>query len=134
MTKAPEPKDELDAATAVVGAVNRPEDVSFDWRQIDWRRVEADVRRLRQRIFMASKAGDLASVRSLQKWMLRFALQHAFERAAGDRAQRWSSDGTTSTRAIATCSHNDGRHTSNALEPKRQATPRGHAVAFHSGA
>ena len=59
MTKAPEPKDKLDAATISVGAVSGPEDAPFDWRQIDWRRVEADVRRLRQRIFTASKAGDL---------------------------------------------------------------------------
>ena len=71
MTEAPEPEDKLDAATAVVGVVNGPEDVPFDWRQIDWRRVEADVRRLRQRIFTASKAGDLKRVRSLQKLMLR---------------------------------------------------------------
>jgi N-terminal domain of reverse transcriptase len=65
MTEAPEPKDKLDAATAVV--VNGPEDATFDWHQIDWRRVEDDVRRLRQRIFTASKAGDLKKVRSLQK-------------------------------------------------------------------
>jgi hypothetical protein len=59
----------LDAATAV--AVNGPEDAPFDWRQIDWRRMEDEVRRLRQRIFAASKAGDLARVRNLQKLMLR---------------------------------------------------------------
>ena len=69
MTEAPEPEDKLDAATHVV--VNGPEDAPFDWRQIDWRRVEDDVRRLRQRIFTASKAGDLARVRQLQKLMLR---------------------------------------------------------------
>ncbi len=46
MTEAPEPEDKLDAATKV--AVNGPEDVPFDWRQVDWRRVEEDVRRLRQ--------------------------------------------------------------------------------------
>ena len=51
--------------------VNGPEDAPFDWRQVDWRRVEDDVRRLRQRIFTASKAGDLARVRNLQKLMLR---------------------------------------------------------------
>ena len=51
--------------------VNGPEDAPFDWRQVDWRRVEDDVRRLRQRIFTASKAGDLNKVRSLQKLMLR---------------------------------------------------------------
>ena len=71
MTEAPEPEDKLDAATAMVGVVNGPEDATLDWRQVDWRRVEADVRRLRQRIFTASKAGDLKRVRQLQKLMLR---------------------------------------------------------------
>jgi RNA-directed DNA polymerase len=69
MTEAPEPKDKLDATANVV--VNGPEDAALAWRQIDWRRVEADVRRLRQRIFTASQAGDLPRVRSLQKLMLR---------------------------------------------------------------
>jgi RNA-directed DNA polymerase len=71
MTEAPEPKDKLDAATAAVGVVNGPEDATLDWHAIDWRRVEADVQRLRQRIFTASKAGDLKKVRNLQKLMLR---------------------------------------------------------------
>jgi RNA-directed DNA polymerase len=71
MTKAPEPEDKLDVATTTVGVVNGPEDAPFDWRQVDWRRVEDDVRRLRQRIFTASKAGDLKKVRNLQKLMLR---------------------------------------------------------------
>jgi len=69
MIEAPEPKDKLDATTNVV--VNGPEDAPFDWRQVDWRRVEDEVRRLRQRIFTASKAGDLRKVRNLQKLMLR---------------------------------------------------------------
>ena len=69
MTDAPELTDKLDATTTVV--VNGPEDATLAWRQIDWRRVEADVRRLRQRIFTASQAGDLRRVRSLQKLMLR---------------------------------------------------------------
>jgi RNA-directed DNA polymerase len=43
----------------------------LDWCQIDWRCVEREVRRLRQRIFTASKAGDLVRVRRLQKLMLR---------------------------------------------------------------
>ena len=55
MTEASEPKDKLDAATNVV--VNGPEDAPWDWRQVDWRRVEDEVRRLRQRIFTASQAG-----------------------------------------------------------------------------
>src|SRR4029450_14048891 len=36
-----------------------------------WHQVERDVRRLRQRIFAASQAGDLKKVRNLQKLMLR---------------------------------------------------------------
>jgi hypothetical protein len=47
--------------------VNGPEDDVLDWEAVDWRRVEDDVRRLRQRIFTASKAGDLKKVRRLQK-------------------------------------------------------------------
>jgi len=65
----PEPEDKLDATTNVVA--NGPEDAALAWRQIDWRRAEAEVRRLRQRIFTASKAGDLPRVRRLQKLMLR---------------------------------------------------------------
>ena len=51
--------------------VNGPEGDVLDWDAVDWRRVEDDVRRLRQRIFTASKAGDLKRVRNLQKLMLR---------------------------------------------------------------
>src|SRR5499426_1187391 len=51
--------------------VNGPEGDVIDWDAVDWRAVEDDVRRLRQRIFTASKAGDLKKVRNLQKLMLR---------------------------------------------------------------
>src|SRR5215469_14227255 len=57
----------LDAAAVA----NGPEDNVVDWDAIDWRQVQDDVRRLRQRIFTASKAGDLRKVRNLQKLMLR---------------------------------------------------------------
>jgi RNA-directed DNA polymerase len=67
----PELTGKLDAATIMVGVVNGPEDAILDWRAVDWRACEASVRRLRQRIFTASKAGDLKRVRSLQKLMLR---------------------------------------------------------------
>src|ERR1700733_1266205 len=67
----PEPKDKLDALPASVGAVSGPADATLDWRQVDWRQVERNVRRLRQRIFTASKAGDLPRVRRLQELMLR---------------------------------------------------------------
>ena len=63
----------LDTAMADVGdgVVNGPEGERLDWDAVQWRRVEADVQRLRQRIFAASRAGDLKKVRNLQKLMLR---------------------------------------------------------------
>lgn len=51
--------------------MNGPEDEPLDWQHIDWPAVEGNVRRLRQRIFAASQAGDLKKVRNLQKLMLR---------------------------------------------------------------
>ena len=68
---APEPKGKLDTMTATqiatgavvpaVGtgevSVNGPEDEVLDWWSIDWQQVENDVRRLRQRIFTASRTG-----------------------------------------------------------------------------
>jgi len=57
----------LDAAAVV----NGPEGDVLDWDAVQWRAVEDDVRRLRQRIFTASRAGDLKKVRNLQKLMLR---------------------------------------------------------------
>jgi RNA-directed DNA polymerase len=81
MTTASEPRDKLDAKGATqtgvttpegdAGLVNGPEDGLPDWTAIDWRAAEENVRRLRQRIFTASKAGDLSKVRNLQKLMLR---------------------------------------------------------------
>jgi RNA-directed DNA polymerase len=59
------------AATAGGAMVNGPEDAATDWSSIDWRQAEDDVRRLRQRIFTASREGDLKRVRNLQKLMLR---------------------------------------------------------------
>src|SRR5215475_1155280 len=51
--------------------VNGPGDVTLDWGAIDWRLHEENVRRLRQRIFKAAQDGSLATVRNLQKLMLR---------------------------------------------------------------
>ena len=42
-----------------------------DWNAVNWRRAHRLVRNLRQRIFRASKNGDLKKVASLQKLMLR---------------------------------------------------------------
>ena len=78
MTTTPEPKDKLDTMTtqqaamsAAAAVVNGPEGELLDWHAVDWRAAEVDVRRLRQRIFTASRVGDLKRVRSLQKLMLR---------------------------------------------------------------
>jgi RNA-directed DNA polymerase len=74
----PEPKGKLDTMSGTPGTlapapspVNGPEDGFPDWDQVDWGQAEENVRRLRQRIFAASQAGDLKRVRSLQKMMLR---------------------------------------------------------------
>ena len=63
----------LGAATAVAGdpVVNGLSGERSDWDAVQWRQVEDDVQRLRQRIFAASRAGDLKKVRNLQKLMLR---------------------------------------------------------------
>jgi RNA-directed DNA polymerase len=72
-----EPKGKLDAMTeraamaVVTDKVNGPEDEVCDWDAIDWHAQEDNVRQLRQRIFKATKDGDLKRVRSLQKLMLR---------------------------------------------------------------
>src|SRR6266542_1292107 len=69
VTTTREPRDKLDAPAAA--GVNGPKDDALDWDAVDWRRVEGDARRLRQRIFTASRDGDLRKVRNLQKLMLR---------------------------------------------------------------
>jgi RNA-directed DNA polymerase len=78
MRTTPEPKGKLDTMTAMAFAmamaalgVNGPEGEVRGWDAIDWRTQEDKVRRLRQRIFAASRDGDLKKVRSLQKLMLR---------------------------------------------------------------
>lgn len=78
LATAPEPKGKLDTMTAYVYAVamaalkvNGPEGEVPRWDVNDWRSQEDNVRRLRQRIFAAAKAGDLKKVRNLQKLMLR---------------------------------------------------------------
>lgn len=96
MTRTLEPTDKLDAAarpeadTATgSGGANGPEGEVLDWHAIDWRAVETDVRRLRQRIFTASQAGDTKRVRNLQKLMLRshantlLSVRRVTERNAG---------------------------------------------------
>jgi len=68
-----EPRGKLDAGVSPAGGAgaNGPEDESLEWDAVDWRAAEDRVRRLRQRIFAATRAGDHKRVRSLQKLMLR---------------------------------------------------------------
>ena len=69
--------------------VNGPEDLPFDWDTVNWRACEGDVRRLRQRIFKATQEQDWATVRCLQKLMLRswsntlLSVRQATQRNAG---------------------------------------------------
>jgi RNA-directed DNA polymerase len=69
--------------------VNGPEGDVLDWDAVEWRQVEDDVRRLRQRIFTATQAGDLKRVRNLQKLLLRsrsnalLSVRRVTERNAG---------------------------------------------------
>jgi RNA-directed DNA polymerase len=56
---------------ADVAVVNGSEDDLLEWDAVDWRTAEENVRRLRQRIFAATRAQDWKKVRNLQKLMLR---------------------------------------------------------------
>jgi RNA-directed DNA polymerase len=51
--------------------VNGPKDAPLDWETVNWQTHEVNVRRLRQRIFTATREQDWATVRNLQKLMLR---------------------------------------------------------------
>ena len=61
--------------TATARIANGPEDqprnAAGQWDKIDWRAQEEQVRRLRQRIFTATREQDWPRVRNLQKLMLR---------------------------------------------------------------
>jgi RNA-directed DNA polymerase len=78
----------LAVAMADLG-VNGPEDDRLNWDAIGWRTQEETVRRLRQRIFKATRDGDLKRVRNLQKLMLRsrantlVSVRQATQRNAG---------------------------------------------------
>jgi RNA-directed DNA polymerase len=70
--------------------VNGPEGV-LDWDAIDWLTHESNVRRLRQRIFKATREQDWAKIRSLQKMTLRswsntlISVRQVTQRNAGRR-------------------------------------------------
>ena len=86
----PEPMGKLDTVE-----VNGPEGEVLDWDAVDWRRVEDDVRRMRQRIFTATQEGDLKRVRTCRSWCS-VPRERSAERAAGDgaHAQRRLPDGS----------------------------------------
>ena len=72
--------------------MNGPEDVAeLNWDAVDWRLHEETVARLRRRIFKATRDNDMASVRSLQKLMLRswsntlLSVRQVAQRNAGRR-------------------------------------------------
>jgi len=65
LVKPPEPEGKLDTVT-----VNGPGDAP-DWDAIGWRLDEGSVRRLRRGIVKAAREQDRATVRPLQKMMLR---------------------------------------------------------------
>ncbi len=50
-----------------------------DWHAMDWKHVYRTVKNLRQRLFRASRGGDLQHVRSLQRRILK-SRAHALER------------------------------------------------------
>jgi RNA-directed DNA polymerase len=60
-----------DAVAVGSDAVNGPDGDPSGWTSIDWRKVEREVQRLRQRIFTASREGDRKKVVNLQKMMMR---------------------------------------------------------------
>jgi len=85
LNKPSELRDKLDT-----DEVNGPEGV-LEWDTIDWRTHEDNVRRLRQRIFKATREQDWAKARSLQKMMLRswsntlISVRQVTQRNAGRR-------------------------------------------------
>jgi hypothetical protein len=72
--------------------VNGPEDV-LDWDAIDWRIHERNVARLRRRIFTATRDQDWATVRSLQKMLLRSWSNTLVSVRQVTQPQRRASDG-----------------------------------------
>jgi RNA-directed DNA polymerase len=81
-------RGKLDAVVA-----NGPEDAVavVNWEVVDWPTHEQNVARLRRRIFKATREQDWASVRSLQKMMLRswsntlLSVRQVAQRNAGRR-------------------------------------------------
>lgn len=78
-----EPRGKLDASA------NGPKDDTDDWAEINWPQVDDDVRRLRQRIFTATRDGDLKKVRNPAEVDVAVPCQRTSQRAPGHANQRW---------------------------------------------
>lgn len=75
------------AVLGKAGAPSRPEDL---WLQIDWRRVEIEVKQLQVRIAKATKAGRWGKVKALQRLLSRshFGKLLAVRRVTDNRGRR----------------------------------------------
>jgi RNA-directed DNA polymerase len=62
---------EVRAAPRANGPEDPPRNAPGQWDEVNWRAQEEQVRRLRQRIFKATREQDWPRVRNLQKLMLR---------------------------------------------------------------
>jgi RNA-directed DNA polymerase len=124
MPEPPEPKDKLDVMsghamvqTVAPLGVNRPEDEALDWDAIQWRTHEDNVRRLRQRIFKATRGGDLKRVRNLQKLLLRsrsntlISVRQAAQRNAGRKTAGIDGQVALTSRGRAQLAEQLHRHT-----------------------
>ena len=67
---------ELTAGSVRASVVNGPEDPP-DWDAVCWREQEQRVRRLRQRIFKATQAGDWKQARNLQLCRIRHSCSYS---------------------------------------------------------
>ena len=79
MNKSLELMDKLDAPASPV--VNGPEDDILDWLSVDWQTVEDDVRRLRQRIFTASR-------KPVTQWACLSPVRHDGQSGRGNSSSR----------------------------------------------
>src|SRR4030081_2071241 len=113
--------------------VNGPEDVILDWEAIDWRYHEDNVRLLRQRIFAATRQGDLATVRNLQKVMLRSWSNTLISVRQATQRNAWPQDGGDRRTGRVDLHGPDGPGGAGARSARYLATPRGQAGVHTQG-
>src|SRR5437870_11470707 len=127
----------MGGSTSSTARVNGPEDDLDDWAAIDWCTHEDNVRRLRQRIFKATQAGDLRRVRQLQKLMLRsrsntlISVRLVTQRNAGRRTAGVDGEVALSPRQRMDLAEHLGRGvsaTSRSEEHTSELQSRGHLV------